>query len=139
VGTYTDLVLVVTVGNSANANRDLVLNVNGDTTSLYSGTTLGADSSASTSSRDSNFTYFRTWGSSNNTPSTSTIINFMNYSNTTTNKTMLSRANSVAWVMGAAVHLWRSTAAITSITIKNESATNFVAGSTFTLYGIQAA
>jgi len=139
VGTYTDLVLVATVGNSANANRDLVWNVNGDTSSLYSATFLGGDGSTASSSKDSSFTYSRTWGSSNNSPSTCTIINFMNYSNTTTNKTMLSRGNAVAWYMGATVHLWRSTAAITSITLKNENATNFVAGSTFTLYGIAAA
>jgi hypothetical protein len=70
----------------------------------------------------------------------------MNYSNTTTNKTALVRQNTVdaADFNGAlsAVGLWRNTAAITSIAIKAirlGSAQNYSIGSTFTLYGIQAA
>jgi hypothetical protein len=34
--------------------------------------------------------------------------------------------------------LWRSTAAITSFSIRPGGSTNFKAGSTFNLYGIQA-
>jgi hypothetical protein len=67
-------------------------------------------------------------------------INIMNYSNSTTNKTTLSRAGS----QGAAfpgtdiiVGLWRNTAAITNVDIVCTSNT-FLAGSTFNLYGIQA-
>jgi hypothetical protein len=138
-GSYTDIVLVVTIGNSANGTRDLVWNVNSDTSALYSTTALAGNGGTASSSKDTAFTYLRTNGSSNNSPSTCTIIQLMNYSNSTTYKTMLSRSNSTGWVMAANAHLWRSTAAITSITIKNESATNLVSGSTFTLYGIKAA
>ena len=66
------------------------------------------------------------------------IVQFMNYSNTTTNKTVLSRANNAATGTDAIVNLWRSTAAITSIYVYVPSG-NFATGSTFTLYGILAA
>ena len=60
----------------------------------------------------------------------------MNYANTTTYKTTLVRHNNVSQTVSAVVNLWRSTSAITSITLSNESATNFDVGATFTLYGI---
>jgi hypothetical protein len=62
----------------------------------------------------------------------------MNYSNATTYKTMLSRANNGAAGVDAIANLWRSTAAISSITVKITGG-NMKAGSTFTLYGIAAA
>jgi hypothetical protein len=63
----------------------------------------------------------------------------MNYANTTTQKTILNRHG---YVLGSnitryAVGLWRSTAAITSITFT--PANGFEAGTNFTLYGILAA
>jgi hypothetical protein len=63
----------------------------------------------------------------------------MNYANTTTYKTAISRGSeSVNGVM-AIVVLWRKTPeAITSILLK-PSTGNFDIGSTFTLYGIKAA
>jgi len=63
----------------------------------------------------------------------------MNYTNTTTYKTVISRGNSDTYVLAYA-SLWRATPqAITTITMGNEAAVNFVVGSTFTLYGILAA
>jgi hypothetical protein len=67
------------------------------------------------------------------------IIQVMNYSNTTTNKTVLARAGIAGDRTRAIVNLWRSTSAITSILIINNGSVNFVAGSTFTLYGIKVA
>jgi hypothetical protein len=66
------------------------------------------------------------------------ITHIMNYSNTTTYKTVLSRGSSANNIAIAYVDLWRNTAAITSITLTPSSATNFDAGSTFSLYGINA-
>ena len=65
----------------------------------------------------------------------------MNYSNTTTNKTVLARGNRASSGVVAQVGMWGNTSAITSITIDNvdSASANFVAGSTFTLYGIKAA
>jgi hypothetical protein len=62
----------------------------------------------------------------------------MNYSNATTYKTALARTSEDG-VAAAYVGLWRSTSAITSITIDKGSSDNFASGSTFTLYGIKAA
>jgi hypothetical protein len=62
----------------------------------------------------------------------------MNYSNTTTNKTALIRGNNAALFTDATVGVWRSTAAITSITLASDGAA-FDSGSTFNLYGIAAA
>jgi hypothetical protein len=63
----------------------------------------------------------------------------MDYSNSTTFKTVLSRTSNAGNGTGATVCLWRKTPeVITSITIFTESAINFAIGSTFSLYGIQA-
>jgi hypothetical protein len=59
----------------------------------------------------------------------------MNYSNTTTYKTILERANQPQAVTNSIVGLWRSTSAISTITMTTSSGT-VSAGSTFTLYGI---
>jgi hypothetical protein len=67
------------------------------------------------------------------------IINVMNYANTTTYKTSISRGNNSANRVRAYVALWRNTAAITSIQIITNGAINFATGSTFTLYGIASA
>jgi len=62
----------------------------------------------------------------------------MNYSNATTFKTALTR-----WGLGNAetnttVGLWRSTSAITSVTVL-PGAGNLATGSTFSLYGVKNA
>jgi hemolysin activation/secretion protein len=63
----------------------------------------------------------------------------MNYSNTTTNKTFLMRTNTANANTSLSASLWRSTAAITSISLGVEFTQNFVVGSTFNLYGILGA
>ena len=70
---------------------------------------------------------------------TNLIVHIQNYANTTTNKTTLARANKAPAGTDANVGLWRSTAAINSVTIFTASGANFSTGSTFTLYGIAAA
>ena len=62
-------------------------------------------------------------------------INIMNYANTTTNKTVLTRYSDAANNIEANAGLWRSTAAINSIALAMSSG-NLIPGSTFTLYGI---
>jgi hypothetical protein len=63
---------------------------------------------------------------------------FMNYSNSTTYKTVLVRSDAANWATFVTAALWRSTAAINAMSIANASAGNFNAGTTFTLYGIKA-
>ena len=67
------------------------------------------------------------------------VANFMNYSNATTYKTTLSRQADASTLAGCNANLWRSTSAITSITLLEELGLSFSSGSTFTLYGIAAA
>lgn len=144
--TYTDLVLVTnyiatTLGNT------VALTFNNDTASNYSRTYLGAWNGPSSSYGSTRFTS-RTniscaWqtGAASTTSPNPIIYNIMNYSNTTTNKSVLFRFNTIAASLSetsAEVGLWRSTAAINRIDLTS-SATTFAIGSTFTLYGIKAA
>ena len=147
LGSYTDLILVCNVATDG-TNAFSYIQFNGDTSTNYSYTELYGDGSSAASVRVSNSSQlFNNDVSAKQTSVNSNIIyQIMNYSNSTTYKTALVRQNTVdaADYNGAlaAVGLWRSTAAITSIAIKatrSGSAQNFSTGSTFTLYGIQAA
>jgi hypothetical protein len=140
--TYTDLVLIVT-GTSASV-FNIAFRVNSDSGSNYSYTELRGDGSAAASSRTTSNTYgrFQSIGRIDTTGMHVTVANFMNYSNTTTYKTVLNRSNNAGGtVPGVQVttNLWRSTSAITAINVLSESGANFAVGSTFTLYGIKAA
>ena len=63
----------------------------------------------------------------------------MNYANTTTFKTNVSRSSAATVDVILYAGLYRSTAAITSITLVLSGSQSFTSGSTFTLYGIKAA
>lgn len=135
---YTDLVLI---GNPIlSASLDYKWYVNGDNTSgLYSQTRLTGDGSSATSSRTPNANSLYLDAVTPSSGSTQTfIMNFFNYSNTSTYKTALIRYSGATSDVSARVGLWRNTNAITSITISTDSST-FAIGSTFTLYGIKAA
>jgi hypothetical protein len=140
-GSYTDLVLIAAPIMGTDA-QNLKLQFNGDTATNYSATFLEGNGSSAPSSRNSSASSINT-GNNNalgNTQNT-VIWNMQNYSNTTTYKTTLIRMNSNSPAYpgtGAIVGLWRSTSAITSITLTAASG-NIAVGSTFTLYGIAAA
>jgi hypothetical protein len=139
--TYTDLVLVVS-GQSASTNIDLAMRFNSDSATNYSNTRLYGTGSAVGSERGTSIAYIPLdWGIASSTSGYfgTTIINILNYSNTTTHKTNISRKNLAATGVDASVALWRSTAAISTIYLYERSASNFASGSTFTLYGIKAA
>ena len=144
-GAYTDLVLVGSVIGSTN-DQGLRVTVNGDTTSgFYSSTTISGGSSAIASNRTSNANLIYLLGYNygvNTTYGVPFIFSFMNYSNTTTNKTILGRSLAIRNDGGgetyAKVGLWRNTAAITSMVFTLDSG-NIASSSTFSLYGIAAA
>jgi hypothetical protein len=130
--TYTDLILVIS-GVQATSGT-VRIQFNGDTASNYSRTDLYGDGSAAASYRESNQTYINFI--SLQTTQSNSITHIMNYSNTATYKTALTRYNTpTSGVVAAGVLLWRSTAAISTITLTNTS--NVTA--TLTLYGIAAA
>lgn len=140
-GAYTDLVLIENGGNST-AGQAFILQVgNGsiDTASNYSYTILNGTGSAATSYRYSSQTYgVFAWSGPPTSIGDAGIAHFMNYSNTTTYKTVLVRYNTASGTNAgtdAIVNLWRSTSAINTIKISSISG-NILAGSTFTLYGI---
>ena len=145
-GAYTDLVLIVTGRfDSANTSRELRIQVgNGsiDTGSNYSMTRVVGYVADKFSDRTTSATNM-TGGVIPAANAASGIIgnaiyHFQNYSNTTTNKTVLNRTNDPNDWITAMVGLWRSTSAIDTIKIFGLSA-NLIAGSTATLYGIKAA
>jgi hypothetical protein len=133
---YTDLVLI---GNpKLSASLDYKWYVNGDNTSgLYSQTRLVGNGSTATSGRTTgaNFLYLDFTAPASSSVQTF-IMNFQNYANTNTFKTVLVRYNDAGTETAARVNLWRNTNAITSLTISTDSST-FAAGSTFSIYGIQ--
>ena len=136
--TYTDI--IIACAPLAASADNLVIQFNGDTTSLYSWTTLGGNGSAASSNRgaNTNLPYVQ-YQSAVDSNQATVLINVMNYSNTTTNKTAIARGNNASWGTDTTVVLYRSTAAISSITLRTRGGINLSAGSTFTLYGIKAA
>ncbi len=138
--TYTDLVLITNTGNGSGDKSILVQLGNGsiDTGSNYSTTYLAGDGTDDFSGRLSSQTSMIASRTSSSINSNGSIM-LQNYSNTTTYKTMLSRGNNASGIIALYAGLWRSTAAINTIKLSDESANNFSSGSTFNLYGILGA
>lgn len=136
--TYTDIVAVLTFQTTS---ADYIyLRVNNLSTSIYSFTQLFGNGSTAGSARVSNQTE-STFEATVASPNVcNAIINFMNYSNTTTNKSWILRTNdSTATVRGIA-GLIRTTSAIDRIDFSVLGASpNFTTATTITLYGIKAA
>ena len=138
--TYTDLTIVVYVPSNS-TNDDMFMQFNSDTATNYSATWLRGNGSAAASIRSSNITGVRMsdGGSPTTTAASLLTIQVQNYSNATTYKTALIRANNAAGNgLDAFVGLWRSTAAINTIKIYPASG-SMATGTTMTLYGIAAA
>jgi hypothetical protein len=137
--TYTDLIVVgdVTVTGSGDAYMR-VGNGSLDTGSNYSRTWLIGSGTSALSGRESSGTFI--YLNVNGINASDKIVynlSLNNYSNTTTNKTILMRASHSLTDVAADVALWRSTSAINTISFVR-SANAWATGSTFTLYGIKA-
>ena len=142
-GTYKDLVAViqhkpvVTVsGLMCQVGASTVI-----TAASYSVTSMYGNGSTASSSRDTartNMSFSRNTGD-DNSDFQFTTINFMNYANTTTFKTAISRLSNAAQEAEATVNLLRNTTNIDIITFfLSGTGLLFDTGSTFTLYGIGA-
>ena len=143
-GTYTDLKLVIVATTAANDSFWINLNGTTGTSTLYSNTDLYGTGTSVASSRSTNQPYFNPSGSNiiGTTIPSMYIMDFLNYSNTTTNKTCLINwpgDNNTSGGVVCSVGMYRSTSAITSIKIQNTGSVNFSIGTTVTLYGIKAA
>lgn len=154
-GTYTDLVLVCFLRANEftfNSTNYPHLRFNSDTGTNYSYTRLYARSTSGSwsalSERTSNTTDMGLVGismtSSNSNIFTPVVYQIMSYANTNVFKTTLARNAQVSNLTNedgpaAAVGLWRSTSAITSVSLNPSQATSeFVSGSTFSLFGVKA-
>ena len=142
-GSYTDLVIVIS-GVSSSSNN-IFGRFNSDTGSNYSVTRLSGSGSSALGDRSSNQTYLTLsnygWPTTT-TGEQNTFIQIMNYSNTNIFKSVINRSNRANAGVDAIINLWRSTAAITSISLSTNGfsgATNWSSGTTATLYGIAAA
>jgi len=145
--TYTDLVIVAN-GYTLTTDISQRIRFNSDTGTNYSLTYVGGNGTSASSGRTTSGTgiyanYLTGWSSTSTQPG-NWVFSIMNYANSTTYKTCLSRANQPVGSSypgtEAVVGLWRNTAAITSLTIEAgySSSHYFAAGTTLSLYGIKA-
>jgi hypothetical protein len=140
---YTDLILIGNFTTNQSAPfRLLVGNGSIDTGSNYSMTQVAGTGTVTESTRSSGAAFIAS-GYINAAGRSIWQMHFQNYSNTTTNKTVLIRYStdvSGSQAANARVGLWRSTSAINYIRLEtNASPQVFESGSIFTLYGIKAA
>ena len=134
---YTDLHIVINYGSTTAGNYQS-RTYNADSSSLYSYTQLYGNGTNAYSGRASNTTVI--YDVVNTLPTTlasMVTIDVLNYSNTTTYKTSITRDSNSASTAAAIVGLYRSTNAITRIDFGLTGGA-FLAGSTFSLYGIKA-
>jgi len=134
--TYTDLVIIVNGSYTFASGIDSYgIRANGDTGNNFSRLVLSGNGTAVTSSTidNTNIMLIGLLGAGN----TTNIINVNNYSNTTTYKTFIARADGVSGLVRANVGTWRSTAAINSLFFDG-SGNTIAIGTTFTIYGIKA-
>jgi hypothetical protein len=136
---YTDLVIVGNYkGTTTGSNLQMQFNSDtGTSTTNYSRTYHYGTGSTGGTGRTVNG-YSIIIGTNDSAQFISTVTHIMDYANTTTHKTVLSRVDDTAGLypaVGAIVGLWRNTSAITSITITPQDGSILV-GSSFALYGI---
>lgn len=133
--TYTDLFLVAS-GRST-SNQLVYCQFNGDTGGNYSTTTLGDIGGANSGRQVNAGGVFIGAFDQNNT--SSSVFQIMAYRNSSINKTVLTYVQYGLQSVQRHISLWRNTAAITSVYIYIAGGSNFVSGTTFSLYGIRAA
>jgi hypothetical protein len=137
--TYTDLVLIIDGEGTGGASQDVTFRLNGETAATnYSERYIRGTGSATFTGAYSE-TYLNMASAWSTGRRYNHVIQIMNYSNSTTYKTILARGNYAGGDVNAVVILWRATpAAINQITF-NITGGNFAIGTSFTIYGIKAA
>lgn len=138
---YQDLMLVGFYRNDSGTNQGLNIYPNNETSN--SNTFLKSDGSSATSSRKSgiaiqNYASTTTLGTG---IFESTTIHILNYAQSSTFKTFISRRaadNNGSGTTELAVGLWRATPQALISLVVAAPAGNFISGSTLTLYGIRS-
>ena len=134
--TYTDLVVVF--NGTAASTTALGIQFNSDTGTNYSCTVLRGTGTGADSYRASSQTLISVDHTVTSTDGVA-IINIMNYANSTTYKTVLTRNGAATSYVQTEVGLWRSTSAINTIKLSAVDGTGFNTGTSFSLYGIASA
>jgi hypothetical protein len=133
---YTDLVLVFSGQDSATSSSGFSIGINNTFSGgLYSSTTLEGNGSSAYSSRASSQNGLGATISGGTSLPGNAIINFQNYSNTTTFKTIFTRYNASSAFTGAKADLFRSTSAITRLDFFPYSGP-WATGTTISIYGV---
>jgi len=140
--TYTDLVLVAALTASDNP-ATVIIRFNNDSANNYSQITMAGASYGATTEKETNQGRINISATAGAPSASPALFNasLLNYSNTTTNKTLLSRwsnGSTTGQSAQAVVGLYRSTSQISRIDLFAFSST-FTNGSVFTIYGIKAA
>lgn len=146
---YTDLVLVASsyAKFTSAGSAGLFIAFNGSSAANYSSTIFYTQGTSAFSIRNTGQTRGQVgqiWctTSSTSTKFDTTVLHINNFSNTTTYKTTIGRSGSGDGIVDTTAMLWKgatgsSTEAITSLQLTT-NATTFLAGSTFSLYGLTA-
>ena len=142
-GSYTDLIIVTNHGNVTDGSG-FYIRFNSDTGSNYSNVAFGSNGSSALAYSVTNDTQipmnwqYNGFGTS---LKNAVIIHINGYANTSCYKTILARMRSVddggTSITQEIVGTWRNTSTVTTIALTGNS--NFISGSSFTLYGIAAA
>lgn len=145
--TYTDLILVCNARSqrAGQNTSDLYTYLNYDSANNYSRTRLYSQSTSAFSDRNTNqgLAVFGEIPAANATAGMFAVVtlHLMNYANTSVYKTLISRSGFGQDLAQGNLYVnsWRSTSAISTLSIYNTSASYYSVGSTFTLYGITCA
>lgn len=137
---YTDLVLVMNPITNSTTGAYPYLRFNSDSNTNYSRNFIRGNGSTASSDRATNedIGYIIGGNVVQTNAAFTAVVSINSYSNTTTFKSYISRANAATGTdssVEAVIGMWRSTSAINTIAITC-GGTSFVSGSTFTLYGI---
>jgi len=145
--TFTDLVVMTsTRGSQVNANTNMYIQFNGDSSAIYSWTRIDA---TGTTASGANFTNDNQLRANKTTADNATANTFSSYelylpSYTASQNKPVSTINAQEnnttangdWYIDARANLYGSTTAISSVTFSLASG-NFMTGSSFYLYGIK--
>jgi hypothetical protein len=138
--------LIISTSVASSSGNTLFIRFNGDSSALYSATRLSGSGSIAPSDRENRGAGYGVLSNYAAPTATlgqhNTILQVMNYSNTTTFKTYINRSNVTTQGLDAIVGLYGSTSAITSIGFSTNGfggTSTLLTGSIFTIYGIKAA
>jgi hypothetical protein len=137
---YTDLKIVFsTRDDNGQPQNGIFVSINGSTANFTNRYLLGSGSAASSGSIARFLGYSPGAGATANTFSNGELYfpNYRSSNNKSFSSDNVQETNASTAYMVMSAHLWSQTAAITSISLIADSA-SFVAGSTFSLYGIAA-